>query len=91
MSTPDRLEQLFAAARRELAPPVDVVSRVLLRIPQQATVAVPEVEASDWIAAAASLLVAACCLWLVVPLWNSTWPSAMSVWHPLTAMMEQLH
>lgn len=90
MSTPERLEQLFAAARHELAPRVDVVSRVLARLPRHATVAAPEIELSDWIAAGASTLVAACCLWLVVPVWNSTWPSAMTVWDPLMAMVEQL-
>lgn len=87
MSTPERLEQLFAAARRELAPPVDVVGRVLSRLPRQAAVAVPEVEVSDWIAAGVSTLVAACALWLVVPLWNSNWSTAMNVWHPLSAMV----
>lgn len=90
LSTPDRLEQLFAAARRELAPSVNVVDRVLARLPGQPTVIAPEIEMADWIGAGASTLVAACCLWLAMPLWNSSWPSAMSVWHPLAAMLEQL-
>lgn len=90
MTTSDRLEQLFAAARRELAPQVNVVDRVLGRLPAQSPVIVPEIEMSEWIGAGASALVAACCLWLVMPLWNSSWPSAMSVWHPLAAMLQQL-
>lgn len=89
MTTSDRLEQLFAAARRELAPSVNVVDRVLKRLPVQSATVVPDIEMSEWIGAGASALVAACCLWLVVPLWNSSWPSAMSVWHPLAAMLQQ--
>jgi hypothetical protein len=90
VSSTDRLEQLFAAARRELAPPVDVVGRVLGRLNGQPTVVIHDIEMSEWIGAGASALVAACCLWLVMPLWNSSWPSAMSVWHPLAAMLQQV-
>lgn len=90
MSTPDRLEQLFAAARREVAPSVDVVGRVLARLPGQPPVIVPDVEMSEWIGAGASTLVAACSLWFVMPVWNSSWSSAMSLWHPLAAMLQQL-
>ncbi len=94
MTTSQRLEQLFAAARRELAPPANVVDRVLGRLhgqsPGQGPVVVPDIEMTEWIGAGASALVAACCLWLVMPLWNSSWPSAMSVWHPLAAMLQQV-
>jgi hypothetical protein len=84
------LEQLFAAARREVAPTVDVVSRVLARLPSQPTVASPDVEMSEWIGAAASTLVAACALWMVMPIWNSSWSSVIRLWHPLSAMLQQL-
>ena len=90
MNTPDRFEQLFAAARRELAPSLNVVDRVLARLPNQPTVILPDVEISDWVGAGASSLVAACCLWLVIPVWNSSWPDALTVWHPLAAMLQQL-
>lgn len=90
MSTPDKLEQLFAAARRELAPRVDVVDRVLARLPGQSAVMVAELEMSDWIGAGASTLVAACCLWLAMPMWSATWPESLSVWHPLAALLNQL-
>ncbi|MES2792780.1 MAG: hypothetical protein V4719_24415 [Planctomycetota bacterium] len=90
MSTPDKLEQLFAAARRELAPRVDVVDRVLARLPGQSPVIMPEIEMSEWIGAGASTLVAACCLWLAMPLWSPSWPESLSVWHPLAAMLQQL-
>ena len=90
MSTPDKLEQLFAAARRELAPRVEVVDRVLARLPGQSTVMVADLEMSDWIGAGASTLVAACCLWLAMPMWSATWPESLSVWHPLAALLNQL-
>ena len=90
MTSSDQLERLFAAARRDVAPPVNVVERVLKQLPGQPTLVVPEIEMSEWIGAGASALVAACCLWLVMPLWNSSWPSAMSVWHPLAAMLQQV-
>ncbi len=90
MSTPDKLEQLFAAARRDLAPRVDVVDRVLARLPGQSAVMVAELEMSDWIGAGASTLVAACCLWLAMPMWSATWPESLSVWHPLAALLNQL-
>ncbi|MDB5335226.1 MAG: hypothetical protein JWN70_845 [Planctomycetaceae bacterium] len=89
MSTPDKLEMLFAAARRELAPQVDVVDRVLARLPGQPTVIIPDLEAADWIGAGVSTLVAACCLWLAMPLWSASWPESLSVWHPLAAMLYQ--
>lgn len=90
MNTPDKLEQLFAAARRELAPRVDVVDRVLARLPGQSAVMVADLEMSDWIGAGASTLVAACCLWLAMPMWSATWPESLSVWHPLAALLNQL-
>lgn len=90
MNTPDRFEQLFAAARREVAPSLNVVDRVLARLPNQPPVILPDVEISDWVGAGASSLVAACCLWLVIPVWNASWPEALSVWHPLAAMLQQL-
>ena len=90
MSTPDKLEQLFAAARRDLAPRVDVVDRVLARLPGQSAVMVADLEMSDWIGAGASTLVAACCLWLAMPMWSATWPESLSVWHPLAALLNQL-
>ena len=92
MSTPDKLEQLFAAARCELAPQVDVVDRVLARLPRQtaATVITPDLEVSDWVGAGVSTVVAACCLWLAMPLWSASWPESLSVWHPLEAMLNQL-
>lgn len=90
MSTPDKFDQLFAAARREIAPRVDVVDRVMACLPAQAAVIVPDLEVSDWVGAGVSTLVAACCLWLVMPLWSASWPESLSVWHPLAAMLNQL-
>ncbi len=90
MNTSNRLEQMFAAARRELSPQLDVVSRVLARVPGQPPVIVPDIEMSEWIGAGVSTVVAACCLWLVMPLWNSSWAATLSGWHPMAAMLQQL-
>ena len=90
MNTPDKLDQLFAAARREMAPQVDVVDRVMACLPAQAAVIVPDLEVSDWVGAGVSTLVAACCLWLAMPLWSASWPESLSVWHPFAAMLNQL-
>lgn len=90
MSTSDKIDQLFAAARREMAPQVDVVDRVMARLPGPSAVIVTDLEAADWIGAGVSTLVAACCLWLAMPLWSSSWPESLSAWHPLAAMLHQL-
>lgn len=90
MNTSDRLEQMFAAARRELSPRLDVVGRVLARVPGRPPVIVPDIEMSEWIGAGVSTVVAACCLWLVMPLWNSSWAATLSGWHPMAAMLQQL-
>ena len=92
MSTSDRLDQMFAAARREQAPRVDVVNRVISQLSEPRTVVVSNIDMSEWIGAGASTLVAACCLWLVMPLWSSnpSWVATLSEWHPLAAMLQQL-
>ena len=86
------LRRLFAAARCEQAPSLDVVGRVLRALPARSATpvvsALSDDDLAEWIGAGVSSLVAAGCLWMAASWWSQAWMTSWETWHPMVALMQ---